>query len=115
VSIASHSLTHPSFQLETDEAFIDRELRESKSSIEKELDVKVTSFAFPFSKFNELSLDLVKKYYSMCFTRINELVDLKRLKQDKDYCYELPRFNIHHDSAEEVFLLINGFHKIFKR
>jgi len=115
VSIASHSLTHPSFILETDETFIDYEMSESKNSIEKELNVQVSSFAFPFAKFNELSLNTVKKYYSMCFTKINELVDLKKLKKDKNYIYELPRFNIHQDSAEELFLLINGFHKMIKR
>ena len=114
VSIASHSLTHPSFILETDEQFIDYEMRESKNSIEKELNVEVSSFAFPFAKYNELSLNAVKKYYTLCFTKINDLVDLKKLKQDKDYFYDLPRFNIHQDSPEELFLLINGFHKMIK-
>lgn len=111
VSIASHSLTHPSFILETDAEFIDYEMRESKFSIENELNVEVSSFAFPFTKFNELSLNTVKKYYTMCFTKINDLVDFKRLKEDKEYYYDLPRFNIHQDTAEELFLLINGFHK----
>lgn len=115
VSIGSHSLTHPSFKLETDNAFVDYEIRESKEIIEKELKVEVFSFAFPFAKFNDLALGFVKKYYKMCFTRINDFVDLKKIKSDKDYIYDLPRFNIHHDSAEEVFFLINGFHKKVKR
>lgn len=115
VSIASHSLTHPSFILETDEAFIEYEMSESKNIIERELGVEVTSFAFPFTKFNALSMSIVKKYYTLCFTRINDSVDLRRFKQDKNYLYELPRFNIHQDSAEELFLLINGFHKMIKR
>jgi len=115
VSIASHSLTHPSFILETDEIFIDYEMRESKNTIERELNVEVSSFAFPFAKFNEYSLNTVKKYYTMCFTRINDLVDLNKLKKEKNYFYELPRFNIHQESAEEMFLLINGFHKMIRR
>lgn len=114
VEIGSHSLTHPSFKLETDEEFIDYEIRESKEIIEKEINIKVSSFAFPFAKFNNLSLDSVKKHYNICFTRINDFVDLKKLKRDSDYYYDLPRFNIHQDSAEEVFLLINGFHKKIK-
>lgn len=113
--IASHSLTHPSFQLEEESDFIEYEIRESKNIIEKEITVKVSSFAFPFSRFNTLALSTVKKYYKMSFTRINDFVDLKRLKHDKDYAYELPRFNIHQDTAEEVFLLINGFHARIKR
>ena len=111
VDIASHSLTHPSFKLETDETFIDYEIHESKKIIETQLNVEVSSFAFPFAVHNELSLNTVKKYYKLCFTKINEMVDLHKLKKDKNYIYELPRFNIHHISAEEVFLLINGFHK----
>ena len=115
VSIASHSLTHPSFILETDENFIDYEMKESKQSIEKELNVEVSSFAFPFAKYNQPSLNAVKKYYKMCFTRINDLVDFNKLKVDKNYIYDLPRFNIHQDTPEEMFLLINGFHKKIKR
>ncbi|PBQ32553.1 hypothetical protein CNR22_12490 [Sphingobacteriaceae bacterium] len=114
VSVASHSLTHPSFILESDETFIDYEMRESKMSIERELKLEASSFAFPFARHNELSLDTVKKYYKMCFTKINDLVDLNRLKKDKNYYYDLPRFNIHQDSAEELFLLINGFHNKIK-
>ncbi len=113
-AVASHSLTHPSFKLEDDERFIEYEMSESKKSIERELSVTVSAFAFPFAKFNALSLEVMKKYYKLSFTRINDLLDLNKLKTDKDYIYNLPRFNIHQDSAEELFLLINGFHKRFK-
>lgn len=50
----------------------------------------------------------------MCFTRINDFVDLKRLERDKTYLYDLPRFHVHHDCPEEVFFLVNGFHKAAK-
>lgn len=111
VDIASHSLTHPSFKQETNENFITYEILESKKIIETQLDVSVSSFAFPFAVYNELALNTVKKYYKIGFTRLNDMVDLKKLKTDENYMYDLPRYNIHHDSAEEVFLLINGFHK----
>jgi peptidoglycan/xylan/chitin deacetylase (PgdA/CDA1 family) len=113
-SVASHSLSHPSFKLEEDTLFIENEMSESKSSIEKELNVNVSAFAFPFAQYNESSMTLAKKYYKLCFTRINDFVDLHRLKKDANYIYDLPRFNIHQDSSEEVFLLINGFHKRVK-
>lgn len=111
VDIASHSLTHPSFRQELDENFINYELKESKAIIEKELKNEVKAFAFPFAKYNDISYNIVKQIYKICFTRINEPVKLKKLKTDKEYLYDLPRFNIHHDSAEEVFFLINGLHK----
>ncbi len=111
VSVASHSLTHPSFKKETDAVFIETELKDSKEIIEKETGQEVNAFAFPFANYSEVSLSFAKKLYKLCFTRINDFVDLKKLKKDKEYSYDLPRFNVHHYSAEEVFFLINGFHK----
>ncbi len=111
VSVASHSLTHPSFKKEMDPVFIETELKDSKEIIEKETGQEVNAFAFPFANYSEASLSFAKKMYKLCFTRINDFVDLKKLKADKEYSYDLPRFNVHHYSAEEVFFLINGFHK----
>ncbi len=115
VTVASHSLTHPSFSNEHDIGLIESELKESKQIIEKETGQEVSAFAFPFASYNELSLSLSKKLYKICFTAINDFVDLRRLKEDKEYRYNLPRFNVHHDTAEEVFFLINGFHRWLKR
>ena len=112
--IGSHSLSHPSFSEEDDLNLIEHEIASSKEVIEKAVGIKVESFAFPFAKFNDLSLNVVKKYYKLCFTRIDDHVDLNKLKNDKNYIYDLPRFNVYQDSAEEVFFLINGFHKKFK-
>lgn len=113
VDVESHSLTHPAFKNETNIEFIKTELVESKKKIESELNTHVNAFAFPFANFSDLSINLVKKVYKISFTGINDFVNLKRLKEDSDYIYNLPRFNIHHDSAEEVFFLINGFHRKF--
>lgn len=111
VSVASHSLTHPSFKKETDAVFIETELKESKKIIENETGQRVNAFAFPFAKYNEASLSLAKNIYKLCFTRITDFVDLNKLKTDREYIFDLPRFNVHHYTAEEVFFLINGFHK----
>jgi peptidoglycan/xylan/chitin deacetylase (PgdA/CDA1 family) len=115
VSIASHSLTHPSFKLETDKEFIEHELKESKNILETSLKVKVEAFAFPFAKFNSSSINEAKKHYRLCFTGINDFVYLDKLRKDEDSIYNLSRFNVHHDTAEEVFFLINGFHKKLSR
>jgi peptidoglycan/xylan/chitin deacetylase (PgdA/CDA1 family) len=111
VSIASHSLTHPSFKNEFDDVFIESELKDSKEIIEKETGQTVTAFAFPFANYNHVSMGIAKKLYKMCFTKMNNFVEIERLKNDKEYIYCLPRFNIHHPTAEEVFFLINGLHK----
>ncbi len=115
VTTASHSLTHPSFKKETDPLFIEKELRDSKDIIERELQTRVEIFAFPFAKWNDVSLAYAQRLYKISFTRINDLVNLKKINREKEYMYNLPRFNIHHDTAEEVFFLINGFHnKLYK-
>lgn len=109
--IESHSLTHPSFKIETDETFINTELKESKEILEKELQKEVKAFAFPFAEYNDLAIQTVKKYYKLCFTGINDFVDLNKLKNSPDEVFFLTRFYVHQETAEEVFLLINGFHK----
>lgn len=110
ISVASHGLTHPCFKNENDLNLIEKELKESKIILEKELDRKVISFALPFGKNNILARKHAKKYYDMCFTGIGRPVDINKLKVDPEYAYDLYRYNIHHSSAEEVFFLINGFH-----
>lgn len=111
VDIGSHSLTHPGFRNETDAEFIESEMSESKAIIDVELGTKAEAFAFPFANSNTLSVGIAKRIYRLLFTGIDDFVDLKRLETDPDYKYDLPRFNIHHDSAEEVFFVINGFHR----
>lgn len=111
VEVESHSLTHPGFKNETNAVFIEAEMAESKTVIERELNTNVKAFAFPFANFNALSIAIAKKMYSVLFTGIDDFVDLRRLQDDPDYRYHLPRFNIHHDTAEEVFFVINGLHR----
>jgi len=113
--VESHSFSHPSFKVETDEDFIDNELKVSKEVIERELNKSVTAFAFPFAEYNDLSFKKVKQYYKMCFTDINDFVYLDKIKKDTEQLFDLSRFYVHHSSAEEIFMLINGFHRIFKR
>jgi peptidoglycan/xylan/chitin deacetylase (PgdA/CDA1 family) len=113
VSIESHSLTHPSFGNENSEEFIEYEMQHSKELIEKNIGRKVRAFAFPFSKHNPLSMDIVKRHYDKAFTDVQKPVNIHKLREDEAYRYDLPRYNVYHGTAEEVFLLINGFHKNF--
>jgi hypothetical protein len=113
--IASHSLTHPNFECETDMAFMEKEIKESKLIIEKELRTTPNAFAFPFAQVNPHSLRIVKENYQLCFTGLGKPVDLNKLKTESSELFNLHRYNIHHDSAEEVFFLINGFHQYLVR
>lgn len=109
--IGSHSLTHPSFKKETNLTFIESELKDSKAIIEHELNREVVSFAFPFANYDEISVNEARKFYKLCFTGLNDFIDLEEFKSNPEVSYNIKRFNIHQDCAEEVFFLINGFHK----
>ena len=52
-NIGSHSLTHTSFKIESNVAFIESEMMESKKIIEQETKQIVDTFTFPFANYNE--------------------------------------------------------------
>jgi peptidoglycan/xylan/chitin deacetylase (PgdA/CDA1 family) len=62
--IGSHTCTHPNLTfLPQDE--LERELKESKDSLENLLDKEITSFAYPFTAYNEAVKKTVHKYYDV--------------------------------------------------
>lgn len=59
-SIQSHSISHADHCSLTDQQLF-AEIVESKKKIEQELNVNVSHYAFPFGKYNNRSLDMLKK------------------------------------------------------
>jgi len=70
MTIGSHSLSHPDMR-KLDPAGQRRELLVSRLRIEQELGVSVTSFSFPFGKFNSDLLRLARDagYSTICTSR----------------------------------------------
>jgi peptidoglycan/xylan/chitin deacetylase (PgdA/CDA1 family)/glycosyltransferase involved in cell wall biosynthesis len=58
--IGAHTLTHPHLTLLNDEDVL-HELRESRKRIERELQTKVVSFAYPYGTYDDRIKDLVKQ------------------------------------------------------
>jgi peptidoglycan/xylan/chitin deacetylase (PgdA/CDA1 family) len=65
MEFGSHSVTHPSLpELSPQEQL--QEMTDSKIILEKELGVPITSFSYPYGKWNEVTLDMVKKTGYVC-------------------------------------------------
>ena len=68
LSVGSHSVTHPRLPDLLDEACV-RELRQSKSDLERILGQQITEFSFPHGKCDERSIQLAKAAgYKRVFT-----------------------------------------------
>ncbi len=60
--IGSHSLSHKMLTTLSNEE-IEKELKESKDLLEKNYNMTVNSFAYPYGKYNKEIVKLAKKYY----------------------------------------------------
>lgn len=112
--IHSHTQSHPFLSTLS----IDRMRDEVSGSLN---DLKTLSlisspvfFAYPVGDYNDDVLQMVSKYYDGAFSVDERQVEISRVN-DPAYRFRLPRFNIHHTSAFEVFALINGFHSVVRR
>ena len=65
VHIASHSYSHKN--LVEGNVDLETELLHSKKILEKKLHIEVTSFVYPFGKYNQKVLDETMKYYTYSF------------------------------------------------
>lgn len=61
ISIGAHTKTHPYLRKITDENILSEEIAGSKKILEDELEMKVTSFAYPFGQYNDVVAEEVKK------------------------------------------------------
>jgi peptidoglycan/xylan/chitin deacetylase (PgdA/CDA1 family) len=61
-TFGAHTLTHPDLTRLPAER-IECEIRESQSIIEDALGVRVTSFAYPFGRYNEASREIAERYF----------------------------------------------------
>jgi peptidoglycan/xylan/chitin deacetylase (PgdA/CDA1 family) len=64
VYIASHSYSHTNLTMSNN---LSLEIIESKSILEKKLNIKVDTFIFPFGKYDKRVLDMCKRYYKYLF------------------------------------------------
>lgn len=104
IEFASHSQTHPDLtQISARE--VERELVQSKSTIEERLGIEVTDFAYPYGKYNSPVRQLAKKHFTTaCTTRLGKA-------RNGDDLFSLKRVDTYYLQNEQFFraILSTGF------
>lgn len=97
MEIGSHTLSHPHLRTLTPED-AKKEVAESKATLEKRLNTRVTTFAYPFGEYNNTILDLVKRAgYESAVTIASGY------EQRADALYQLHRIRISYGDSLQVF------------
>lgn len=110
VSIQSHGLTHRFLSPMIEEDLI-KELRISQSIIEKNLNTKVTSIAYPFGDYSNATLKKAGIYYENGFIVEDQLTPVSAISRSMMNF----RFHIHNGSVEDLYLRISGVIPLFKK
>lgn len=96
VTFGAHSLTHPDLTyLSTSRVEI--EMERSKTMIEERLDTRVTSFAYPFGRYDRATLVIARRHFDCaCSDRLG-------LVHRDSELYALERLDAHYLRAERLF------------
>ncbi len=96
IEFAAHSRTHPDLtKLNTAKA--EREIVESKLTVEERLGIEVTDFAYPYGKYNLPVKQLTEKHFrTACSTRLGKA-------QAGDDLFSLKRVDTYYLSNEQIF------------
>ncbi|WP_084645599.1 polysaccharide deacetylase family protein [Marinimicrobium agarilyticum] len=92
VEIGSHTCTHQRLNRALPESELEREIVESRSRLERELEHPINLFCFPNGDYSAEALSLVKRYYKAAVTTqkgINDAADCS--------LHEMVRIGIHND------------------
>ena len=107
IEFGSHTLTHPDLT-RLDSSGIEHEIRKSKEIIEDFLGMPVSSFAYPYGRYNEESMEAVRQYYDCACS------DELGLLTQKSRRYALERVDTYYLRSENLFkLLFTGLFPIY--
>jgi peptidoglycan/xylan/chitin deacetylase (PgdA/CDA1 family) len=95
IEFGSHTATHPDLvRVSRDKA--ERELRESKQTIEDRLGRKVETFAYPYGLYNRTTVDLVRTHFSAgCSATLGKMAA-------EDDPILLPRIDMYYLSSHQL-------------
>jgi peptidoglycan/xylan/chitin deacetylase (PgdA/CDA1 family) len=99
ITFGAHTLTHPDLTRLPAET-IDREMRASKQIIEQTIGEAVTTFAYPFGKFNLLCRDIASRYFDCA---VSDQLGLVRAHSDP---FALDRVETYYLQNEKLFALL---------
>lgn len=118
IEFGGHTRTHPDLTKISDSR-IESEIAESKAKIEDMLGSKVTTFAYPFGKFNSPVKQIVEKNYNAaCSTNLGKIgagSDIFSLERVDAYYLSNPRiFNRLSTKIFDNYLLLRHSLRVFK-
>jgi len=99
IEFGSHTLTHPDLT-RLDSGEIEHEIRQSKEIIEDFLGTPVSSFAYPYGRYNEESMKTVCQYYDCACS------DELGLLTQKSRPYAVERVDSYYLRSESVLKLL---------
>lgn len=99
IDFGSHTLTHPDLT-RLEGAGIEHEIRKSKEIIEDFLGIPVSSFAYPYGRYNEGSMEAVRQYYDCACS------DELGLLTQKSRPYAVERVDSYYLRSESLFELL---------
>jgi peptidoglycan/xylan/chitin deacetylase (PgdA/CDA1 family) len=88
IEIGAHSVSHP-FLPAQPLAGQRQEILESKAQLERWLDSRVTSFAYPHGKYSRETLAIIDEAEFAC-----ACTTVETAARPGDNCFELPRFQV---------------------
>ncbi len=100
VEIGSHTVTHPRLD-KIKRMEQSREILSSKSTLEKELDHPIHSFAYPYGDWNETSLSLVHENYA------NACTTYLAMASSQSNPYLIPRIDAYYLISMPIFRLLS--------
>ena len=96
ITFGAHTLTHPDLtELSVDR--INVEVRDSKGIIEDALSARVSSFAYPFGRYNKVCREIVSRYFACA---CSDKLGLTRAGSD---VYALQRVDSYYLRTERLF------------
>lgn len=112
IKISAHTVNHPILvNCEDDESF--SEIEKSKMQIEKWLDIKVNSFAYPNGDYSNREIECLKELnFSSAYTTEPAYLTQERLQK----IYQLPRFCVFEgiSQAEAICRMTGVWQRFFK-
>ena len=97
IDFGSHSFSHRSLtKLDAEE--LEKEVKESKTVLEKLLGKQIESFCYPHGAFNETVKKIVQQYYKAAFSTKEGVSDIRG--------FALPRIDINKDRILPVFIYL---------
>ncbi|MCA1554553.1 MAG: polysaccharide deacetylase family protein [Chloroflexi bacterium] len=88
MTVAGHSIDHSDLSQKS-AAEVDRQVRESKAALERQLGVSITHFAYPYGAYNDVIVDALKRNGYRSATTLNPMPAKNPLSP-----YLLPRIRV---------------------